>query len=320
MRSASSCPCLYGRTEMNVIFMGTPEFAVPCLDILIKDGHTVTSVFTQPNKPVGRKQVLTPPPVKVLAEEHGIPVYQPGTLKSEEIVSLISAQRPDVIAVTAYGKILPKTVLELPKYGCINVHASLLPKYRGAGPIQWSVINGETVTGVTTMYMAQGIDTGDMILERETPIGPEETAGELHDRLSVIGAQALSETLRLLEAGTAPREAQDDALSSYAPMLSKEMARLDFTKPACEVHNLIRGLSPWPVAFTVIEDKALKVHRARISGRKGESGVLLDDSALIIGCGDGRAVELLEVQYEGGKRMGAELFLRGHRLQKGLKL
>ncbi len=320
MHGVSSCLCLYGRTNMNVIFMGTPEFAVPCLDILIKDGHTVTSVFTQPDKPVGRKQVLTSPPVKVLAERHGVPVYQPGTLKGEEIASLISAQHPDVIAVTAYGKMLPKTVLELPQYGCINVHASLLPKYRGAGPIQWSVINGETVTGVTTMYMAQGMDTGDMILKRETPIGPEETAGELHDRLSVIGAQALSETLRLIEAGTAPREAQDDALSSHAPMLSKEMARLDFTKPAHGVHNLIRGLSPWPVAYTVVEDKALKVHRARISDRKGESGVLLDDSALIIGCGDGSSIELLEVQYEGGKRMSAELFLRGHRLQKGLKL
>lgn len=304
---------------MNIIFMGTPEFAVPCLDILVKDGHTVTSVFTQPDKPVGRKQVLTPPAVKVLAQSLGIPVYQPNTLKGEETAAMIAAQNPDVIVVTAYGKLLPKSVLEIPKHGCINVHASLLPKYRGAGPIQWSVINGEQKTGVTTMYMAQGLDTGDMILKRATAIGPEETAGELHDRLSILGAQLLSETLRLVAEGKAPREVQNDAESCYAPMLSKELGLIDFSKPAPEVHNLIRGLSPWPVAYTLLDGRALKVHRARISDRKGENGVLLEDGALIIGCGGNTAVELLEVQYEGGKRMTAELFLRGHRLQKGLK-
>ncbi len=304
---------------MNVIFMGTPEFAVPCLRALIQDGHTVTSVFTQPDKPVGRKQVLTAPPVKQLALEHGIAVHQPITLRNDEATSLIRSQAPDVIAVTAYGKILPKSVLDIPRYGCINVHASLLPAYRGAAPIQWSVINGERVTGITTMYMAPGIDTGDMIIKKEIPIAPDETAGELHDRLKDIGAQALSETLSLIEQGKAPRTQQDDALCSLAPMLSKAIAQVDFTKPAAQVHNLIRGLSPWPVAFTQIDGKALKIHKARVLETSGEAGTLLSETQMIIACAQG-AVELLEVQYEGAKRMSAELFLRGHRLQKGMKL
>ncbi len=285
---------------------------------LIRDGHTVTSVFTQPDKPVGRKQVLTAPPVKQLALEHGIAVHQPVTLRNDEVVSLIRSQAPDVIAVTAYGKILPKSVLDIPRYGCINVHASLLPAYRGAAPIQWSVINGERVTGVTTMYMAPGIDTGDMIIKKETPIEPDETAGELHDRLKDIGAQALSETLALIQQGNAPRTQQDDALCSLAPMLSKEIAQVDFAKSAAQVHNLIRGLSPWPVAFTRIDGKALKIHKARVLDVSGEAGTLLSDTQLLIACAKG-AVELLEVQYEGAKRMSAELFLRGHRLQKGMK-
>ncbi|MFA9381734.1 MAG: methionyl-tRNA formyltransferase, partial [Acetanaerobacterium sp.] len=212
---------------MNIIFMGTPEFAVPCLEALIRDGHTVTSVFTQPDKPVGRKQVLSAPPVKQLALAHGIPVHQPVSLKREEVVRLIAEQHPDVIAVTAYGKLLPQTVLDIPRLGCINVHASLLPRYRGAAPIQWSVINGETVTGVTTMYMAAGLDTGDMICKKEISIASDETAGELHDRLKEIGAQALSETLELVKLGSAPRIPQNDADSCYAPMLDKGLARVN---------------------------------------------------------------------------------------------
>lgn len=301
---------------MNVVFMGTPEFAVPCLEQLLRCKHTVTSVFTQPDKPVGRKQTLTPPPVKAAALAAGVPVYQPTTLKSEEAVRLLASQKPDVIAVTAYGKLLPEAVLAVPRLGCINVHASLLPAYRGAAPIQWSVIRGEHTTGVTTMYMAKGLDTGDMILKQSTPIGPEETAGELHDRLKPLGAQTLVQTLELLERGEAPRTPQDDALSSYAPMLDRSVARIDFTKPAREVHNLIRGLSPWPVAYTVLDEKALKVHRARLTDEKGPAGMLLDGERFVIACGDG-AVELLEVQYEGAKRMSAELFLRGRRLQTG---
>ncbi len=303
---------------MNVIFMGTPEFAVPCLEALIRDGHTVTSVFTQPDKPVGRKQVLTAPPVKQLALAHGIPVHQPTSLKNDEVVSLIRAQKPEAIAVTAYGKLLPKAVLDIPRWGCINVHASLLPAYRGAAPIQWSVINGEPVTGVTTMHMAEGLDTGDMILKKETPILPDETAGELHDRLKEIGAQALSDTLRLLEQDSAPRTQQDDTLSSYAPMLDKSLAQVDFSKTAAQVHNLVRGMSPWPVAYTKLDGRMLKLHKTRILDQGGEAGTLLSDTQLIIGCGKG-AVELLEVQYEGAKRMSAELFMRGRRLQKGTK-
>ncbi len=301
---------------MNVIFMGTPEFAVPCLTVLLRDGHTVTSVFTQPDKPVGRKQTLTAPPVKEAALARGIPVYQPNTLKGEAMAELILGQAPDIIAVTAYGKLLPQSVLDIPRLGCINVHGSLLPKYRGAAPIQWSVINGETVTGITTMYMAKGIDTGDMILKREAAIGPDETAGELHDRLKTVGAELLSETLALLEKGAAPRVPQNDELSSNAPMLDKSLARVDFGKTAIEVHNLIRGLSPWPVAYTTAEGTALKIHRSRVTDESGPVGTLLRGDALIIGCGE-KAIELLEVQEQGGKRMSAELYLRGHRLQAG---
>ena len=220
--------------------------------------------------------------------------------------------------MVAYGKILPKEILELPKYGCVNVHGSLLPKYRGAGPIQWSVINGEPVTGVTTMYMGEGLDTGDMILKKETPIGENETYGELHDRLKEIGAQALLETLDLIEEGKAPRVKQDDSLSSYAPMLDKKIAKLDFTKPAAELHNLIRGLSPWPVAHTTCNGKLLKVHRAILHDRDGSSGggnkpgAVIDRKKLIVACGQG-SLELLEVQLEGGKRMSGEDFLRGRK-------
>lgn len=301
---------------MRIVFMGTPDFAVPSLERLLRDGHQVVGVFTQPDKPQGRGYKLAPPPVKAVALERGIPVFQPAALRDGTALEQLRPLDPQLIVVVAYGKILPREILELPPLGCINLHGSLLPKYRGAGPIQWSVIRGEPVTGVTTMYMAQGLDTGDMILKSQTPIGPEETYGELHDRLKELGAQCLSETVELIERGQAPRIPQDDALASYAPMLDKELARLDFSKPARELHNLIRGLSPWPVAHTTLEGKRLKVHRARLAqvpqhqARPG--AVLPEGGRLLAACGQG-ALELLEVQLEGGRRMSGQEFLRGRK-------
>ena len=300
---------------MKIVFMGTPEFAEASLQKLLETDHQIVGVFTQPDKPKGRGYKLVAPPVKELALAHNIPVFQPQKMRDGTALEILQELQPDLIAVVAYGKILPKEILELPRYGCINVHGSLLPKYRGAGPIQWSVINGESVTGVTTMYMGEGLDTGDMILKKETPIGENETYGELHDRLKEIGAQALVETIELIEQGKAPREVQDDSLSSYAPMLDKQIARLDFTKDAQTLHNLIRGLSPWPVAHTTMDGKLLKVHRAVLASGKGQPGEVIDSKKFIVACKEG-ALELLEVQLEGGKRMKGEDFLRGRKPKK----
>lgn len=300
---------------MKIVFMGTPEFAEASLQKLLETDHQIVGVFTQPDKPKGRGYKLVAPPVKELALAHNIPVFQPQKMRDGTALEILQELQPDLIAVVAYGKILPKEILELPRYGCINVHGSLLPKYRGAGPIQWSVINGESVTGVTTMYMGEGLDTGDMILKKETPIGENETYGELHDRLKEIGAQALVETIELIEQGKAPREVQDDSLSSYAPMLDKQIARLDFTKDAQTLHNLIRGLSPWPVAHTTVDGKLLKVHRAVLASGKGQPGEVINSKKFIVACKEG-ALELLEVQLEGGKRMKGEDFLRGRKPKK----
>lgn len=301
---------------MKIVFMGTPEFAVPCLDALIQKGYEVTGVFTQPDKPKGRGYKLTPPPVKELALQNNIPVFQPVSLKNDEALEQLKSCAPDLIIVVAYGKLLPKTILELPPLGCINVHASLLPKYRGAGPIQWSVLNGEAETGVTTMYMAEGLDTGDMLERISTPIGENETADELHDRLAELGAKVLLSTVEKAEERKLKPEPQDDSLSCYAPMLTKELSLIDFHKPAQQVHNLIRGLSSWPAAHTMYQGKRLKVYESRISEGKGAPGELLDEKRFIVACGDG-AVQFVSVQYEGGKRMAAEDFLRGKHFEKG---
>ena len=303
---------------MDIVFMGTPEFAVPCLQRLFDMGERVVGVFTQPDKPQGRGYQLVAPPVKQLAQAHGVPVYQPEKMRDGTALATLEELRPDLIVVVAYGKILPADILALPRYGCINIHASLLPRYRGAGPIQWSVIRGETETGVTSMYMDVGMDTGDMILPLSTPIGPEETAGELHDRLSLLGAECLEQTLRLLERdGQLPRTKQDEAQATYAPMLTKQMGALDFSRPAKELHDLIRGLSPWPVAYTGLDGATLKVHRARVAeGFSGKPGELLDERRMVIGCGSG-AIELLEVQLQGGRRMDAQSFLNGRKLKVG---
>ncbi len=312
---------------MNIVFMGTPDFAVPCLQALIDSGENIQAVFTQPDKPKGRGYKLTPPPVKVLAMKYNIPVYQPDSLKkgeqAENSIKILKEFSPDLIVVVAYGKILPSEILELPKFFCVNVHASLLPKYRGAGPIQWSVINGEKETGVTTMLMADGIDTGDMLLTAKTEIGINETASDLHDRLSVMGAELLIETIRAVKNNTIVPVKQNDELSSYAPMLTKDMCHIDFSEPAEKVHNKIRGLSAFPCAVTVIEGKRLKVFRSEISDESSGSavpGTVVNEHNFTVACGDGKCVNFTEVQAEGGKRMKTEDYLRGNPISKGMIL
>ena len=297
--------------------MGTPDFAVPSLQALIDAGHEVCAVYTQPDKPQGRKQILTAPPVKELALQYHIPVYQPATLKNEEEQEKLRALAPEVIIVVAYGKLLPKSVLDIPPRGCINVHGSLLPRWRGAAPIQWSVIAGDEKAGVTTMQMAEGLDTGDMLLTYETEIGARETAGELFDRLAQAGAELLVRTLVELDSIT-PRP-QDDSRSCYAHMLDKQMAVIDWAKSAREIDCLIRGLSPWPVALTTLDGARLKIYAAEPvpgTGRPGE--VLVSDprKGLTVACGAG-ALALHEVQLVGGKRMKSADFLRGHAIQTG---
>lgn len=305
---------------MKIVFMGTPDFAVTSLTKLLNDPfYEVAAVFTQPDKPVGRKRILTPPPVKAEAAAHGILVYQPVTMRDGKAAEILRSIAPDVIVVVAYGKILPQEVLEIPAQGCVNVHGSLLPKYRGAAPIQWAVLNGEKTAGVTTMLMDAGLDTGDMLLKAETPIGENENYGELFLRLADIGADLLDATLKGMNAGTIKREKQDNALAVYAPMLDKSMCPIDWSKSAQEVHNQIRGLCPWPIATTVLNGKVLKVYASllcgeTISGKAGE--VLESGKKLVIACGSG-AVELTQVQYDGGKRMAIQDFLRGHSVKAG---
>lgn len=303
--------------DMRIVFMGTPDFAAAILERLISTGRNVVGVFSQPDKPVGRKQIIEPTPVKKLASEHGIPVFQPAKMKDGTALEMMKSLSPDIAVVAAYGRILPKELLDVPPLGCVNVHGSLLPKYRGAAPIQWSVINGDKITGVTTMYMAEGMDTGDMILKLETEIGENETAGELFDRMAALGADSIEKTLELFDNGAAPRTPQNEAEATMAPMLKKEMGELDFGKSAEEIHNLVRGLCPWPVAFTYVDSKSVKIYKAdRVEGYSGEPGELLDEKRFIVGCGDG-AVELSIVQPEGKKQMSGGDFIRGKRLAKG---
>ena len=305
---------------MRIVFMGTPDFAVPSLQALIDAGHDVCAVYTQPDKPQGRKQILTAPPVKTLALEHDIPVFQPNTLKNEDEQARLRELAPEVIIVVAYGKLLPKAVLDIPPHGCINVHGSLLPRWRGAAPIQWAVIAGDEMAGVTTMQMAEGLDTGDMLLTYETKVGEKETAGELFDRLAQSGAELLIQTLVKLDEIT-PRP-QDDAQSCYAHMLDKQMAVIDWSKSAHEIDCLIRGLNPWPIALTTLSGERLKVFAAEKAAGNGEPGTVLEadpKKGLTVACGEG-ALKLIEIQLVGGKRMKATDFLRGHAIEVGTKL
>lgn len=306
--------------DMRIVFMGTPDFAAAVLERLITTGRNVVGVFSQPDKPVGRKQIITPTATKVVAEKYGIPVYQPAKLRDGTALQIMKELAPDLVVVAAYGKILPKDLLDVPPLGNVNVHGSLLPKYRGAAPIQWSVINGDKVTGITTMYMAEGMDTGDMIEKFEIEIGEDETAGELFDRMALLGADAIEKTLELFDKDEpVPHTVQNDDEATVAPMLNKEMGELDFTKSAEEIHNLVRGLNPWPTAYTFLDGKTIKVHKANaVQGFSGEAGELLDEKRFIIGCQNG-AIELLSVQPEGKNAMSGGDFIRGRRLEKGTR-
>lgn len=302
---------------MRILFMGTPDFAVPCLEKLIKDGHNIVGVLTQPDKPQGRKMKLTPPPVKELALQNNLEVYQPESLKNDAIKQLLEDKQPELIVVVAYGKILPKYVLDFPKYGCINVHGSLLPRWRGAAPIQWSIIAGDKTAGVTTMKMAEGLDTGDMLLKYETEIGQTETAGELFDRLALNGAELLHDTIEQID--SIVPEVQDESKANYAHMLDKQMAQIDWSKSNKEIDCLIRGLNPWPIALTTLNGERLKVYSASLQNASGKAGeVLKADSknGLLVACGEG-AMLLNEIQAVGGKRMNAKDYLRGHKIEVG---
>lgn len=304
---------------MKIVFMGTPDFAVPCLQKLIDSKHEVVGVFSQPDKKVGRKQILTPPQVKALAVENNLPVFQPNSLKTGEAYDIVKELNPDLIVVVAYGKILPKEILDYSKYGCINVHASLLPKYRGAAPIQWSVLNGDKETGVTIMQMDVGLDTGDMLYVEKTDIGINETSEELFDRLSVIGADALIKTIDMIENKTVVRTPQPEGDFGYAAMIDKSMCMIDWNKSAFEIHNKIRGLQSWPVALTKLNGKNLKIHKSLLSNvLANDAGKIVNNkNVLTVCCGDGKCIDILEVQLDGKKRMDTKSFLSGNKVDIG---
>ena len=306
---------------MNILFMGTPDFAVPSLQALLEAGHAVCGVFTQPDKPKNRGMKLQASPVKEFALSKEIPVFQPGKLRDGTALAQMQGLDPELIVVAAYGRILPEDILEAPPYGCINVHSSLLPKYRGAAPINWAILNGERETGVTIMHMAPELDAGDIILQRSTPIGPDETAPELFDRLAQMGGALLVEAVAQLQAGTAPQIPQDGSQATYAPMLSRELSPLDWSKPAQALHNQVRGLLPWPAAAGVFSGIRCKVFLTDIidhtTTAKPGTVVEAGKGGIVMACGGGSLLRILELQPDGKKRMAAADFLRGHPLATG---
>ena len=306
---------------MRILFMGTPDFAVASLKRLVADGHDVCAVFTQPDKPKNRGMKMIAPPVKEYALTENIPVYQPLKMKDGTALALVQSLEPELIVVAAYGRILPEDILNTPKYGAINVHSSILPKYRGAAPINWAILNGDAVTGVSIMYMAPELDAGDVILCRETAIDPDEDAVTLTTRLAELGAEALSEAIGQIENGTVTRTPQDHAAHTYAPMLDKSLSPLDFTRPARQLHDQVRGLVPWPSASMVLAGKPVKIHRTAVGEAPDAPAgavVTADKTGLSIACGDGKCLRILELQGEGGKRMAAADYLRGHPVPLGL--
>lgn len=309
---------------MKLVFMGTPDFAVETLKALVeRSGHEIALVVTQPDKPKGRGHKMMPPPVKEYALAHEIPVYQPTSMKSQEAAAKLAQVKADVFVVAAYGKLLPETVLNIPPHGCINVHASLLPKYRGAAPIQWSIVNGESVSGVTTMLMEKGLDTGDMLLKQEIQIAETETGSTLHDKLSVIGAALLLKTLDELEAGTLQPEKQDDSLSCYAPMLNKEVSKIDFTKTSREIYNLVRGMNSYPYAHTEYLGRRMKVIWAEQANCKtsGQNGEILEvtPKGILVKCADG-AINITQIQFDGKKQMPVREYIKGNTIETGVIL
>lgn len=306
---------------MRILFMGTPEFAVASLKRLVEDGHEVCGVFTQPDKPKNRGHKLAFSPVKEYALTQGLEVYQPLKMRDGEALGIVESLAPELIVVAAYGKILPEEILNAPRYGSINVHSSLLPKYRGAAPINWAILDGEAETGVSIMYMAKELDAGDVILQKTTPIGPEENAQELTARLAELGAEALSETVTALQNGTAARTPQDDEKQTYASMLSKEMSPIDWTRSAHAISCQVRGLIPWPCATTdVISGDAIKLYAVTETGEetRAHPGVIVaaGKDGIDIACGDGKILRVTELQAQGGKRMTAGAYLLGHPIQR----
>ena len=304
--------------------MGTPDFAVPSLRALLENGYEVVGVFCQPDRPKGRGHKLAACPVKELAQSAGIPVFQPERIKREEGVAMLKGCAPDLCVTAAFGQLLSQEILDIPPLGTINVHSSLLPRHRGSAPINWSIIKGDPVTGVTTMFTDKGMDTGDILLMRETPIGPAENAGELTDRLAVMGAQLLIETIRALEAGTLSRIPQDHEAATYEPKMDKELGRIDWSRPAQEIDWLVRGTTPWPGAFTTLGEQTIKVFELAVldgaaSGAPGEIVAADAKQGLVVSCGD-RDVVLTQIQMPGAKRMNARDYLRGHGMETGIRL
>ena len=307
---------------MNILFMGTPEFAVPSIEALKKSGYNVIGVVTQPDKPKGRGYKMSAHTIKEYAIENDISVYKPKSMGNNCFINTLEELNPDIIVVVAYGKVLPKYILDYPKYGCINVHASLLPKYRGAAPIHRSIINGEKKTGITIMYMNEGLDTGDIIVQKEIPIEYNDTAGHLHDKMSVLGGQVLLSAIELIKDNKAPRYPQDDKEATYAPMLNKDESEIEWSASADKIRNFIRGLNPWPVAYTYYNGKKLKLWSAEIynSDAKSNPGTILEHLAnrgLVIAAGEGTTIIINNIQFEGGKRMTVDEYMRGHSITMG---
>ncbi|MDV2885326.1 methionyl-tRNA formyltransferase [Alkalihalophilus pseudofirmus] len=311
---------------MKIVFMGTPDFSVPVLRQLVMDGYNIAACITQPDRPVGRKKVMTPPPVKVEAMKHGIPVLQPERIRNQEEIERVLGYEPDLVVTAAYGQILPNDILEKPAYGCINVHASLLPKYRGGAPIHQSIIDGEKETGITIMYMVEKLDAGDILTQVRVPILEEDHVGSMHDKLSAAGAKLLSKTIPALIKGEITPQKQDETKVTFARNITREMEKMDWSKTGEELYNQVRGLNPWPVAFTTLQQKPLKVWRAKkvIVATEHESGTVIEirDDSFVVATGNQTALEIMELQPSGKKRMTAEDFLRGagSSLKTGMKL
>lgn len=307
---------------MKIVFMGTPDYAAITLERLIEKGYDIAAVFAQPDKPVGRKHILTPPPVKVVANENNIPVYQPDTLRDGKAYEILKEIAPDIIVVVAYGKILPKEILSIPKLGCVNGHASLLPKYRGASPIQWCIVCGEEKTGVSTMFMDEGMDTGDILETAEVEIGAEETAEELFDRLAVISADLMVSTVEKLNKGEITPTPQNHDEATYAPIIKKEMALIDFGKTATEIHNAVRGYYSWPCAYFFRNGKRVKIISCRLGEATDEAAgtVIGNTDELVVACGGGSSIKLVTLQPEGSKAMTAKQMLNGNPIALGEKI
>lgn len=308
---------------MKIVFMGTPEFAVPCLQKIIDEGHEVVAVVTQPDKPKGRGKKLAMPPVKELALKYDIPVYQPLKAREESFVDTLKEINPELIVVVAFGQILPKSILDIPKYGCVNVHASLLPRYRGAAPLNWVIINGEEKTGVTTMYMDEGLDTGDMILKSEIPLDDKITAGELHDKMMIDGAKVLKETIDLIEKGEAPREKQSNENTCYSPIMNKSLGNINWNKSAIDIHNLVRGINPWPSAYTTYEGQTMKIWKTKVIDKNSDKDpgtiISVDKEGINVSTSEG-IVQIKEIQMAGKKRMEVPEYIKGNNINTDIIL